>query len=233
LDELVEPAALKSREKPLQQQIQVLHAEYLLRNGDYEPASVGFKKLRRAKIEGVASYAIGRYHVLKVYPAGRYRDQPLSDPKVFDQAARALSREILTAANELIGANSKATVTKFGDWTKRESDARKIEKNLNIATSLVLMKAERVKFQMWRYRQDLNWETLKMLFEESQSLDAERKGRQGQGRATRNVIRKLVRVQKQVDKVLNRYRELRRMMNPLGDGPSYRVDDPSAADFLI
>ncbi len=233
LDELVEPAALKSREKPLQQQIQVLHAEYLLRNGDYVTASAGFKKLRRAKIEGVASYAIGRYHVLKVYPAGSFRGQPLNDPKVFDQAAQDLSSEILAAANELIRANSKATVSQFSDWIKREANARKIEKSLNIATSLVLIKAERVKFQMWRYRQDLNWETLKMLFEEFQSLDAKRKERQGQGKPTRNMIRKLNRVGKQVDKVLNRYRELRRQMNPLGPGPSYRVDDPSVADFLI
>ncbi len=232
LDELIEPAALKAREKPLQQQIQVLHAEYLLRNGDYESASVMFKKLRRAKIEGVASYANGRYHVLKVYPAGTYRGQQLSDPEVFDRSARDLSDQILAAANELIVANSKATVAKFSDWTKREANARKMEKDLDIATSLVLIKAERVKFQMWRYRQDLNWETLKMLFEDSSSLEAERKGRQGQGQATRNVVRKLIRVQKQVNKVLNRYRELRRMMNPLGDGPSYRVDDPSAADFL-
>ena len=128
--------------------------------------------------------------------------------------------------------NSKATITKFSDWTKRESNARKIEKDLNIATSLVLIKAERVKFQMWRYRQNINWETLLMLFEESQQLEAQRKERQGQGQSTRNVIRKLRRVSKNADKVLNHYRELRRQMNPLGDGPSYRVDDPSVADFL-
>lgn len=232
LDELVEPATLKSHEKPLQQQIQVLHAEYLLRNSEYENASAGFKKLRRAKIEGVGSYATGRYHVLKVYPAGAYHGRQLSDPIVFDQAARDLSEEILDVADEIMVSNSKATVTKFSDWTKRESDARKIEKDLNIATSLVLMKAERVKFQMWRYRQDLNWETLMMLYEESQQLDAERKERQGQGQPTRNVRRKMIRIQKQMNKVLNRYRELRRQMNPLGPGPSYRVDDPSVADFL-
>lgn len=233
LDELIAPAALKEREKPLQQQIQVLHAEHLLRSGKYQNASAAFKKLRKAKIEGVGSYAAGRYHVLKIYPAGAYRGQQLSDPKVFDQAARDLSEKILATANEIMVANSKATITKFSDWTKRESDARKIEKDLNIATSLVLMKAERVKFQMWRYRQDLNWETLLMLYEESQRLDAQRKERQGQGQATRNVVRKLHKVQKQMNKVLNRYRELRRQMNPLGPGPSYRVDDPSVADFLI
>ena len=232
LDELIEPAALKKREKPLQQQIQVLYAEYLLRSGEYENASVAFKKLRRAKIEGVGSYANGRYHVLKVYPAGAYRGQALSDPTVFDRAARDLSDKILAVADEIMVANSKASVTKFSDWTKRESDARKIEKDLNIATSLVLIRAERVKFQMWRYRQDLNWETLLMLFGEFQILDAERKERQGQGQSTRNVVRKLGRVSKQADKVLNRYRQLRTMMNPLGDGPSYRVDDPRVAEFL-
>ncbi len=232
LDELIVPAALKEREKPLQQQIQVLHAEHLLRSGEYEIASAAFKKLRRAKIEGVGSYAAGRYHVLKIYPAGAYRGQQLSDPKVFDRAAHDLSEKILAAANEIMVANSKAMVTQFSDWTKREADARKIEKDLNVATSLVLIKAERVKFQMWRYRQDLNWETLLMLFEESQRLEAQRKERQGQGQATRNVRRKLSKVQKQMSKVLNRYRELRRQMNPLGPGPSYRVDDPNAADFL-
>lgn len=232
LDELIVPSVLKQREKPLQQQIQVLHAEHLLRKGDYETASAGFKKLRRAKIEGVASYASGRYHVLEVYPAGTFRGQQLSDPRVFDQAARDLADEILAAADELIVANSKATVTQFSDWTKREADARKMEKDLNIATSLVLMKAERVKFQMWRYRQDLNWDTLKMLFEERQSLQSELDEMQGQNKSTRNVVRKLTRIQKQMNKVLTRYRELRRMMNPLGDGPSYRVDDPRAADFL-
>ena len=232
LDELMEPAALKAREKPLQQQIQILHAEYLLRDGEYENASAGFKKLRKAKIEGVGSYATGRYHVLKVYPAGTYHGRQLSDPEVFDQAARDLSDKILDVADEIMVSNSKATITKFSDWTKRESNARKIEKDLNIATSLVLIKAERVKFQMWRYRQNINWETLLMLFEESQQLEAQRKERQGQGQSTRNVIRKLRRVSKNADKVLNHYRELRRQMNPLGDGPSYRVDDPSVADFL-
>ncbi len=232
LDELIAPTALKEHEKPLQQQIQVLHAEYLLRNGEYETASAAFKKLRKAKIEGVGTYAAGRYHVLKIYPAGVYRSQQLSDPKVFDRAARDLSEKILATANEIMVANSKATVTQFSDWTKREADARKIEKDLNVATSLVLIKAERVKFQMWRYRQDLNWETLLMLYEESQQLEAQRKERQGQGQATRNVVRKLLKVQKRMSKVLNRYRELRRQMNPLGPGPSYRVDDPNAADFL-
>lgn len=232
LDELLEPAALKAREKPLREQILVLNAERLLRGRKYQDASAGFKKLRRAKIEGVQWYAKGRYHVLKNYPDGKFTGLELSDPSVFNKAATEISDKILADAHELMAAQSKIKISHFNDWKGLEASTGRIEKSLGIATSLILQRGERTMFQMWRFRQDLNWKTLKWLFEEDTRFRSDFETRRANGKPVQGVARKLVKIRKQIETVRIKYRDLRQRMNPLGDGPSYRVDDPDAADFL-
>jgi len=232
LGELMDPGFLKEKEKPTRQQIEVLQADFLLRKGNYKEAFKGFKGLRRAKIEGVAWYASGRYHVLKLHPEGDYQGQQLSDPKVFDRAAQNIADQIIASACEIMDAHGKTKIAKFSDWSSLESKASRMEKDLQIATSLILWPGEKTKFQMWRFRQKRNWDGLKMLFDTFNELVTELETRRANNRPTASIVRKINRIRKQIDTILIKYRALRQMMNPLGDGPGYRLDDPDAEDFM-
>ncbi len=232
LDELMEPAALKSKPKPIRKQIETLHAEYLLRKGDYEEALKGFKGSRKAKIEGVRTYALGRYHVLKLHPQGHYRGGKLSDPMAFAKAAKDISNDITDTAGEIMSAHRKAQITNFRDWKSLDSKVTRLEKDLQVASSLMLGRAERTKFLMWRFRQDRNWETIKMLSEQADELRTEIDTRRANNKPVRNLLRKLNKFKKNFDTVQIKYKTLRREMNPIGDGPGYRVDDPAASAFL-
>ncbi len=232
LDELMDEASLRSRTKPVRQQVEVLYAEYLLRKGDFVGAESQFGRLRRAAITGVQSYALGRHHLLKQFPDGQFRGRPLSDPEVFDQAALQTSNAIVDSALEVMVAHGKSDIRRYNDWKNLESKTARMEKDLVIAASMTHGRAERAMFQMLRFRQNRNWAALRMLFNEAEALINDIRTRQANRQNTESLAGKLRRIQSQIATIQLSYAELRGTMDPLTGDLGYRVDDPDASAFL-
>ncbi len=150
IDELIEGRAFRDLSSEKKNQLRFLNGEYLIRSGQFAAAADAFKKVRSAKVESIAWNARARLAILNRYENGQYNGEPVSEPRVFKLAARALAEEL--ADKGAIGVESveDSKPDSRGDYLKILKRSKSTEEILQIANSLTTGSSEEYIVYLWR-----------------------------------------------------------------------------------
>lgn len=218
---------------PVQEQVNILQAETLLRQGKFNEAMNQFKKLRRAKLENARWYALSRCDLLERFPAGAYKGESLSNPQVFNQAAEAIALTSIERARSTLRAFQKVKPDKHSGWKDLKKTLESHEEELRMADSLDPGSGENDIFRIWRFTQDLNIHEIERLIDDREKFKRQiedfKDDRSPQSRERlQGLITKAERLEDQFTDVVRYSEDIQKVMSTEG----FRLDDPAAVDIL-
>ncbi len=150
LDEWLAPARFKKLPLGNKEQVTLLQAVTLVRDGKYSEATRAFRKGLRAKDENIVAYSQACGGVLKKYDDERFDGKPLSDRAVFVEAGSALAGDLIAEARDYLKSAGLLEGKNRGEYVKNISRVRKLEAGMATAAVFAGEEADDELIRLWK-----------------------------------------------------------------------------------
>lgn len=135
-------------------QLRLLEAVSLIRDGKAEAATRSLRRCSRASNGNIAAYAQACAAVLKRFPDFKYEGKPLSDRATFVEAGRVLAAEDIDAVRSIIRDAATQEGASRAEYVKGISATRKYEDALKAAAIFVGEMADDELIRLWNFATD-------------------------------------------------------------------------------
>lgn len=229
LEHLLESDVYRNLSAQKKEEAKRLQGEVFLRTGAYMEAASVFKKLKRAEVDDVRWHARARLAMLDRYSDGIFAGQVISDPEVFERAARSLVEEHIRDAKraleelESIGFGPPPPRREYMKLVRRAGSA---EGSLMIASRLCGGATEELLVRLWRNFAYLHAnEAARLRRELREFQDSSRAGGRTSGKKTdrnrRQTEQRVTRYQNDIEKAMDAFRENQTKLQDAG----FIIDD--------
>jgi len=219
LSPLLEPSHYRGLPDATQEILDLLKAQMLLTQADYENAAKLYRKSTRAKDGNIAGYAMGCADLLKQFDRYEFNGKPLSDRKTFLAAGESMARDRIGDARDLLKDGANLEVKNRGVYKKYINGVKKLESSMTGSAVFAGVAADDELIRLWRSAFDVTQLELRRL---NQALEeaGESSGRGNRRNLSSN--RKTAELQKNIEETQETAQDYWRKMEEYG----FRIEDP-------
>ncbi len=233
IEALAEPAQFRNLPEVKKEQVRLLEAVMLLREGKYDDAKKGFISSGRASKRNVSAYARASLEVLKAHEDTQYKvnDEPLSDVLVFARAGKVIAEGYIQEVRDILkDENTDLETVRKADYYRALSAAKRYGPIMEVAGVLGGQDADDELIRLWNYYVNAGRRELYRLDQERRKIqeDAQAgpavtlRGARGGGTANAGTERQLREIQEQWDSIIKTMREFAGKLEEAG----FRIEDP-------
>ena len=151
LDHLIEPAEFRRLPRVDKDQVRLLNAVCLLREGQWDDAATAFRQSLTADDETIVACALAHNEVLKRFPDRRFDGEPLSNRVVFVQAGMTLADELLRAIRDFLKDADRYEGRSRGEYLKTLAAIVKHEEAMTVAGVYAGEEADDELIRLWNF----------------------------------------------------------------------------------
>ncbi|MCO6438893.1 MAG: trypsin-like peptidase domain-containing protein [Phycisphaerae bacterium] len=185
VNQLTDSSTMKKFTDAKKDQVRLLEAVLLLREGRYDESTRAFRRVARADDNNLAAFASGYGMVLKENERTGYEfdGKPFSDRQAFQRAGLETARRVVAEARSAIKDARGREGKNRGEYARTIGDVKKYEDVLTGAAVFIGTDAEDVLVRLWKVAIDTGYRELDRLekVEQEQQEDARGGSRKGRG----------------------------------------------------